>query len=163
MKRIAVCGSDAGLSRRAEEIAEIVGRGIAKRNAVLVCGGRGGVMEAASRGAKGANGLTVGIIPGERSSEANPFVDIALPTSLGKMRNFLVVRAADAVIGIAGRWGTLSEISMALNLAIPVVIIQGTGGVSDWLSTKPIEFDGVGYSVASEHAITPMKTEFIRN
>jgi uncharacterized protein (TIGR00725 family) len=88
---------------------------------VLVCGGLGGVMEAACRGAKGSGGLTVGILPGADRAAANPFVDVAIPTGLGEARNALVVRAADAVIAIGGGYGTLSEIALALRAGKPVV------------------------------------------
>jgi uncharacterized protein (TIGR00725 family) len=94
--------------------AEEVGRLIAERGALLVCGGLGGVMEAASRGARAAGGTTVGILPGLDRSAANPHVDLALATGLGEARNALVVRVADAVIAIGGGYGTLSEIALAL-------------------------------------------------
>ena len=81
---------------------------------MIVCGGLGGVMEAACRGAKEAGGTTVGILPGADRAAANPFVDVAIPTGLGEARNALVVRAADAVIAIGGGYGTLSEIALAL-------------------------------------------------
>jgi hypothetical protein len=132
---IAVCGSDAGdvhLSSAALEIAENVGRGIAQRGGVLVCGGRGGVMQAACKGAKEAGGVTVGLLPDSRE-EANEFVDIPVVTGLGKRRNFLVVSAADVVIAIGGRWGTLSEISFAMIFQKPVVLVDGTGGCVDEL------------------------------
>jgi uncharacterized protein (TIGR00725 family) len=101
--------------------AEEVGAGIAAAGAVLVCGGRDGVMEAACRGAKAAGGLTVGILPGVDRAEANAFVDVAVPTGLGEARNALVVRAADAVIAVDGGYGTLSEIALALVAGTPVV------------------------------------------
>jgi uncharacterized protein (TIGR00725 family) len=132
---IAVCGSDAEDSRLcagALEVAAAVGRGIASRGGVLVCGGRGGVMAAACRGAKEANGLTVGLLP-DSKAEANAFVDVGLPTGLGKRRNFLVVSAADAVIAICGRWGTLSEIAYAMIFQKPLVLVKGTGGCVDEL------------------------------
>jgi uncharacterized protein (TIGR00725 family) len=91
-----------------------VGRELGSRGVVLVCGGLGGVMEAACGGAKGAGGTTIGILPGSDRSDANRFVDIAIPTGLGEARNALVVRAADAVIAIGGGYGTLSEIALAL-------------------------------------------------
>ena len=106
--------------------AEEVGRGLARRGAVVVCGGLGGVMEAACRGAKAEGGTTVGILPGLDRADANPFVDIALPTGLGEARNTLVVRAADAVVAVAGEFGTLSEIAFALRVGKPVV------GVRTW-------------------------------
>jgi uncharacterized protein (TIGR00725 family) len=98
-----------------------VGRLVAERGAVLVCGGLGGAMEAACRGAKQAGGLTVGILPGSDRSDANPYVDVALPTGLGEARNALVVRAADAVIAIGGGYGTLSEIAFALKAGKRVI------------------------------------------
>ena len=98
-------------------------------------------MEAASRGAKEAGGLTVGILPGTDSSEANQYIDVPIPTSLERARNFLVVRAAEAVIGVSGGWGTLSEIAMAMNIGLPVIVIRGSGGVSGWLSENPLRIN----------------------
>jgi uncharacterized protein (TIGR00725 family) len=132
---VAVCGSDGDdvhLSSVALEVAELVGRGIAQRGGVLVCGGRGGVMQAACKGAKEMKGVTVGLLPGSKD-EANEFVDLPLSTGLGMRRNFLVVSAADAVIAIGGRWGTLSEISFAMIFEKPVVLVAGTGGCVDEL------------------------------
>ena len=97
-----------------------VGRLLAEHGAVLVCGGRGGAMEAACRGAKEAGGLTVGILPGSDRTEANPFVDVVLATGLGEARNALVVGAADVVIAIGGGYGTLSEIALGLKSGRPV-------------------------------------------
>ena len=125
---VAVCGSDADdahLSSVALEVAERVGRGIAQR---------GGVMRAACKGAKEMNGVTVGLLP-DSKDEANEFVGIPLSTGLGMRRNFLVVSAADAVIAIGGRWGTLNEISFAMIFQIPVVLVAGTGGCVDELAT----------------------------
>jgi uncharacterized protein (TIGR00725 family) len=108
-----VCGSG-GAPAAELEAAEAVGRALAARGAVVVCGGRGGVMEAACRGAKAAGGTTLGILPGYERAEANEFVDVAVATGLGEARNALVVRAADAVVAVGGEWGTLSEIALAL-------------------------------------------------
>jgi uncharacterized protein (TIGR00725 family) len=116
--------------------AEAVGRGLARRGAVVVCGGLGGVMEAACRGAKAEGGTTVGILPGLHRADANAFVDVALPTGLGEARNALVVRAADALVAVAGEFGTLSEIALALRLGTPVV------GVDTWelgRAGRPVE------------------------
>ncbi|HEV8228767.1 MAG TPA: TIGR00725 family protein [Candidatus Limnocylindria bacterium] len=110
--------------------AEEVGRLLATRGAVVVSGGLSGVMEAVSRGAKGAGGLVVGILPGFDKRDANPYVDIALTTGMGWMRNTLVVRAADAVIMIGGGIGTLNELTIAYEDK-PTVILEGTGGWSD--------------------------------
>ncbi|MGH2774480.1 MAG: TIGR00725 family protein [Actinomycetota bacterium] len=101
--------------------AEKVGSLLAEAGAIVVCGGLGGVMEAACKGAKSAGGTTVGILPGMVRSDANDFVDIALPTGLGESRNALVARAADALIAIGGEFGTLSEIGLALKIGKPVV------------------------------------------
>jgi len=106
------------------ETAEELGRLIAEAGAALVCGGRGGVMEAACRGARSAGGLTVGILPGRDRREANPYVEVAIPTGLGEARNALVVRSADAVVAVGGAYGTLSEIAFALRAGTPVVGIR---------------------------------------
>ena len=108
-----------------ERAAEAVGRGLAEAGAVVVCGGLGGVMEAACRGAKAGGGTTLGILPGTARSEANPFVDVAVATGLGELRNGLVVRAADALVAVGGEFGTLSEIALALKTGKPVVALGG--------------------------------------
>ena len=113
------------------ELAEGIGRLLAEAGAVVVCGGLGGVMEAACRGAKAAGGMTVGILPGEDPAAANPYVDIPIVTGLGTARNALVVKTAGAVIAVAGRFGTLSEIGLALNHGIPVI------GLGTWELTAP--------------------------
>ena len=101
--------------------AEEVGAAVAAAGCGLVCGGLGGVMEAACRGARSRGGLTVGILPGLDREEANGWVVVALPTGLGEARDALVVRAADAVVAVGGGWGTLSEIALALKAGLPVV------------------------------------------
>lgn len=116
-----------GASRRSKKIAKIayeVGKEIAKRKAILICGGLGGVMEEAARGAKENKGLTVGILPGFSSSDANPYIDIPLVTGMDHGRNIIVVRSCDAIIAIDGREGTLSEIAFALKLMIPLIGIE---------------------------------------
>lgn len=107
--------------------AEAVGRELARAGADLVCGGLGGVMEAACRGARESGGFTIGILPGEDRREANAWVACAIPTGLGHFRNFLVVRAADGVIALPGASGTLSEAAMARTLGKPVVAISHGG------------------------------------
>jgi uncharacterized protein (TIGR00725 family) len=101
--------------------AEAVGGGLARAGAVVVCGGLGGVMAAACRGAKAAGGTTVGILPGPDRTAANEWVDIAFATGLGEARNALVVRAADALVAVGGAFGTLSEIALALKAGKPVI------------------------------------------
>jgi uncharacterized protein (TIGR00725 family) len=109
-------------------MAEEVGAGLAAAGDVVVTGGLGGVMEAACRGARSRRGRTVGILPGEDREAANGWVEIAIATGLGELRNGLVVRAADAVVAIGGGHGTLSEVALALKLGRPVVGL-GTWGV----------------------------------
>ena len=101
--------------------AEAVGRALAEAGAVVVCGGLGGVMEAACRGAAAGGGTSLGILPGDDRSAANPHVTVAVATGLGEARNALVARAADAVVAVAGEFGTLSEIALALAAGTPVV------------------------------------------
>jgi uncharacterized protein (TIGR00725 family) len=118
-----------GAGRASDEearAAEAVGRGLAEARAVLVCGGLGGVMEAACRGAKEAGGTTVGILPGSDRGAANRFVDIAIATGLGEARNALIVRAVDALVAVGGEYGTLSEIALALKGGTPVI------GLGSW-------------------------------
>jgi uncharacterized protein (TIGR00725 family) len=108
-------------SRQELDSAEQIGAGLADAGAVIVTGGLGGVMEAACRGARSRRGRTVGILPGEDRDAANGWVEIAIATGLGELRNGLVVRAADAVIAVGGGHGTLSEVALALKLGRPVV------------------------------------------
>lgn len=104
--------------------AETVGRLIAERGAVLLCGGLGGVMEAACRGAKSAHGTTVGILPTPNKTDANAYVDVSIPTAIGVARNAIIIQAADAAIAIGGSYGTLSEMAFALQKGIPLVSVD---------------------------------------
>ncbi len=106
--------------------ARSVGRAVAEAGAVVVCGGLGGVMAGACRGAREAGGLTVGLLPGDDPAAANPWVEIVVPTGLGHGRNVLVVQAGDAVLALPGSWGTASEVALALKAGRPVV------GVGAW-------------------------------
>ena len=121
--------------------AEEVGAGLAAAGAVVVTGGLGGVMEAACRGARARRGRTLGILPGDDRDAANGWVEIAVPTGMGELRNGLVVRAADAVVAIGGGHGTLSEIALALKLGRPVV------GLGTW------EVHGVDHVSTPEDAL----------
>lgn len=98
-----------------------VGEGLARSGCALVCGGLGGVMEAACRGARSAGGLTIGILPGDTPDDANEWVELVIPTGMGIARNTIIVRSARALIAIDGGPGTLSEIAFALQLGVPVV------------------------------------------
>lgn len=106
--------------------AEEVGRLIAQKNAVLICGGLTGVMEYASKGAKSAGGLTIGILPQNDTKEANEYIDIPIPTGMGIARNVIIARASDVLIAVGGEYGTLSEIAFALQIGKPVI------GISTW-------------------------------
>src|SRR6266436_5693596 len=117
---VAVVGSGS-CSPQEALAAEQIGSLLARADAVVVCGGLSGVMEAACRGARREGGLTVGILPGSDRRAANPHVVVAIATGLGELRNGLVVRAADAVIAVGGEFGTLSEIAFALKLGKRVV------------------------------------------
>jgi uncharacterized protein (TIGR00725 family) len=123
---IAVAGPGHGSGEAELALAEEVGAAVAEAGAGLVCGGLGGVMEAACRGARSRGGLTVGLLPGTDRDAANGWVVVALPTGLGEARNALVVRTADAVVAVGGGWGTLSEIALALKAGLPVV------GIGTW-------------------------------
>jgi hypothetical protein len=128
-KFIAVIGGSQPSSEEAK-LAEAVGRELAKRGAILVCGGLGGIMEAACKGASSEGGITVGILPGDSRQAANPYVQIPIVTGIGYARNVAVVRTAQAVIAIGGNYGTLSEISHALQSGIPVI------GLNTWTLSK---------------------------
>jgi hypothetical protein len=114
-----VGGEDAGAP--ALEQAEAVGRELALRGCTLICGGRGGVMEAACRGALEAGGQTIGVLPGTDRSEMNSYVTVPIVSGVGRARNLIIVLSADAVIAIDGGFGTLSEIGFALSYGKPVV------------------------------------------
>ena len=122
---VAVAGPGDGADARCLAAAEETGRLLAEAGAILVSGGLGGVMEAACRGATAAGGLTIGLLPGRDRTDANPFVSVGLATGLGEMRNALLVRCADAVIGIGGSAGTLSEIALAQRTGVPVIWMLG--------------------------------------
>ena len=129
--QIGVIGADQ-CSLEIERLAEEVGREIAKKKALLICGGLGGVMEASARGAKKEGGVTIGILPGFSFEDANPFIDIPIVTGLSHARNVLVVRSSQAIIAVEGGYGTLSEIGIALKLRKPVV------GLRTWDVSKKI-------------------------
>jgi uncharacterized protein (TIGR00725 family) len=127
---VAVVGASTA-SAEEEQVAVEVGRLIAEAGWTLVCGGLGGVMAAACRGAADAGGLTLGLLPGDRSEDANPWVRVAIPTGLGEARNAIVARTADALIAVGGEFGTLSEIALGLKLGRPVV------GIGTWSISRP--------------------------
>jgi uncharacterized protein (TIGR00725 family) len=117
-------------SRSIARLAQEVGRELAEHGATVICGGLGGVMEAVCKGAKEAGGLTIGILPGNKQSDANPYVDIPIVTGMGEMRNVIIVKSAQVVIAIDGEYGTLSEIGHALKNGVPVI------GLNTWSLAK---------------------------
>jgi uncharacterized protein (TIGR00725 family) len=129
------------------ELARQVGRLVAEEGAVLVCGGLGGVMEAAARGAKEAGGVTIGILPGHDRSAANPYLDYVVTTGLGHARNLAVVSSGDAVIAVSGGYGTLSEIGLAGALGRPVVVLGG------WRLENPAAGDRIRYANSAREAL----------
>jgi uncharacterized protein (TIGR00725 family) len=136
---VAVIGAGDATAEQ-ERSAETVGRVLAERGAIVVTGGRGGVMAAASRGAVSAGGTAVGILPGTDRDEANAWVTVAIPTGLGELRNGLVIRAADVVVAVGGAYGTLSEIALALRAGLHVI------GLDTWA------IDGIELAPSAEHA-----------
>jgi len=117
-----------------DSLAEKVGKLLAGRGAVLVCGGLSGIMEAASRGSERAGGMTIGILPGTDKRDANPHIVLPLPTGMGVARNVLVVQASDAIIALPGGPGTMSEIALALNIGKPVIDL-GNWNIAGTLKT----------------------------
>lgn len=145
------------VSSEIADIAEEVGREIALHGAILICGGLGGVMEFACKGAKAEKGMTVGILPGTKALDANKYVDIPVVTGLGTARNSIVVRSSQAVIAVDGEFGTLSEIAYALQYNIPVI------GLNTWVLYKDTGKD-TSIIVANNPAEAVQKaiTEIIR-
>jgi uncharacterized protein (TIGR00725 family) len=155
MPTIAVIGAGQCDGRTAAT-AEEVGRLLAQKGVTVVCGGLGGVMEAACRGAKSAGGLTLGILPGTSAKESNRWVDVAIPTGLGEARNILVVRSAQAVIAVGGEFGTLSEIAFALKLGIPVIGLKTwqlarNGRIESLIPEAKTAEDAVAWTLATVH------------
>ena len=130
-KIIAVIGG-ADPDEESLKIAEKIGSLIAQRKAILITGGMGGVMNAASRGAKKENGLVIGILPTSDKNKANPYVDIPIVTGMSEARNIMIARTCDGAIAIDGRYGTLSEIAYCLMLDVPVI------GINTWEIAAPI-------------------------
>jgi uncharacterized protein (TIGR00725 family) len=140
------CAQDSELARLAEE----VGRRLAEAGAVVVCGGMGGVMEAASRGASGAGGTVIGIVPTESTGDANPHCTHVVATGIGHARNLAVVASGEAVIAVGGEWGTLSEIGFARRLGRNVVTLRS------WLpgDERVAEMPGVSSAESAAQAVS---------
>lgn len=144
----AVIGSNS-CSRQEAAIAEQVGVEIAKVDGLLICGGKGGIMEAACRGAKKFGGTTIGILPDEDYSAVNKYVNIPIVTGMGEARNIIIVRSADIIIAISGEYGTLNEIALALKIGKPVI------GIGTWeLSKKGKKVKSIIQASDAHDAIT---------
>ena len=136
------CGDDVA------DAAREIGRGLAEAGFTIVTGGEGGAMEAASRGAREAGGLAVGVLPGTDRSTANDYADITIPTGTGHARNLAVVASGDVVVSVGGEWGTLSEIAFAGVIGRPVVAVRG------WQLDHSTEFpDGVHHAETAAEAV----------
>ena len=120
---IAVIGAGK-CSKKLRDMAAAVGKYVAEQGGVIVCGGMGGIMEGAAKGAKEAGGVTVGILPTDNKGDANEFIDLVIPTGFGEARNIMVIRAADAVIAFPGKYGTLTEMAFALHAGKPVISVN---------------------------------------
>jgi hypothetical protein len=136
--------------------AEALGRALAEAGCVLVCGGLGGVMNAAARGAEGAGGISIGILPGDDRDDASRYLTVAVATGFGEARNAIVARSADAVIAVGGEFGTLSEIALALKMRKPVIGIGTWELGRDDLDSDPIvRVNDVAEAVASARRLLP--------
>jgi len=131
-----VGGHDA--NKEVEQIAHKIGEIIANMEAILVCGGLSGVMEHASRGAKNAGGTTIGLLPGKEKADANPFIDIALPTSIGFARNAMVACSADIIVALPGSHGTNTEICYGLAYKRPVIDL-GNWNIKGMIKVEDLE------------------------
>lgn len=147
------CVGAASCTPQEAEIAHSLGRLLAQEGFGVICGGRGGVMEAVSQGAHEAGGVVLGLLPGDDAKQGNPFLTFALPTGMGEARNALIVRAAQAVVAIGGGYGTLSEIALALKMGKPVI------GIGAWQASsaagKPLEIERVDSAAQAVEALKP--------
>lgn len=148
--QIGVIGGSAAEEKLYED-AEEVGKEIARAGCILICGGLYGVMEACSKGAKEQGGITVGILPGFEKKDANEYVDIKIVTAMSHARNAIIARSADALIAIGGELGTLSEISLALKIDKPVIVLEGGGEIKD--AVKNIKRENLYFAPTPKEAV----------
>lgn len=138
--QISVVGFDAdSCTEAARSAAYRVGREIANEGGVLVCGGLGGVMEAACEGARDAGGLSVGVVPSGDSAQANRYCDVVVATGMGRSRDFIVAYSGDALVVVGGGAGTLIEVAAAYQAGKPIVAVKGSGGVADGWAGKHVD------------------------
>jgi uncharacterized protein (TIGR00725 family) len=137
--QVAVCGTGGPISDELRKLAEALGAAVAHEGHILICGGRDGVMEAASRGASEAGGLAVGILPWSDKAEANRYCSVVIPTGIGEARNAVVVRAADVVVLVGGGAGTLAEAAFAWQFGRPIIALASSGGWAKELAGRAID------------------------
>jgi len=150
--QVTVIGSSGDINYDLQTMSEELGRGIAKHGAILICGGRDGVMAAVCKGAKEENGLTVGILPGS-GDEANRFVDVKIITGMGDGRNVINSKSADVVIVVGGRSGTLSEIGHALKSGKKIIALKNSGGVGEMFAGKHLDGHEIYSANSVDHAL----------
>ncbi len=149
---LAVIGRDGKIDDEVKKICYNIGRDIAKANCILICGGMNGVMEEACRGASENGGLAIGILPTGNKDDANKYVRISIATGIGFARNTIITSAADGIIAINGKHGTLSEIGFALGYDKPVVLVNGSKGICDDLDFSKAKFENL-YKADDEDAV----------
>lgn len=138
-------------------LAEIVGRELAKKGAVLICGGEGGVMGAACKGARSEGGLTIGVLPGESRQTANAYVSIPIVTGIGSARNMIIIKSAQSVIAIGGGYGTLIEIAFALKFNVPII------GLNTWSLSRDNQSDNSIFLTEDPVAAAELAMELATN
>jgi len=138
-------------------LAEIVGRELAKKGAILICGGEGGVMEAACKGARSEGGLTIGVLPGESRQTTNAYVSIPIVTGIGSARNMIIIKSAQAVVAIGGGYGTLTEIAFALKFNVPII------GLNTWSLSRGNQSDNSIFLTEDPVAAAELAIELATN
>ncbi len=149
---VAVIGRDAEMDDDVKKICYNIGRDIAKADCILICGGMRGVMKEACKGASENGGLTIGILPTGNKEDANEYVRISIATGIGFARNAIITSAADGIIAINGKYGTLSEIGFGLGYDKPVVLVNGSKGICDDLDFSKAKFENL-YKADAEDAV----------
>jgi len=153
-KQIGVIGAGS-CGNKIRDLAEMVGREVARKGAILVCGGLGGVMEAAAYGAKQEGGITLGIMPETIREEANSWIDVAVLSGMGHARNALIAQSSDALIAVNGEYGTLSEIALGLKMGKPVVVLESKWEIEGaYIAKSPKEAVGLAFRLIEENEKT---------
>ena len=153
MIQIAVIGSNEIQNEKNKLIAYELGVELAKNNFILVCGGHQGVMKYVAKGVKANNGLTIGILPENNTSFANKYIDVKIATGMGYARNIIIIKSVDIVVSIEGASGTLSEIAHAMNENKLVIVLENTGGISEFLAKNKDNFQQVNIAKSVQDTI----------